>query len=94
MVNCLELYLSKIIEFVKLDVFTVLFYFSNLDRAVLDTIRNLSLKNEPTKKSSSEYIDTVAKKPLLNKKPKQIVPDHHHSGTNIARTLLSIFGMI
>jgi len=52
------------------------------------------LKNEPTRKSSSEYIDTMVKKSLQNKKPKQVIPDHHHSGTNIARTLLSIFGMV
>lgn len=70
--------------------------FSNLlfsDRAVVDTIRNLSLKNEPTRKSSSEYISTITKKQLQYKKHKQVVPDSHHSGTNIARTLLSIFGM-
>lgn len=65
-----------------------------LDRAVLDTIRNLSLKNEPIRKSSSEYIDTFTKKQLQYKKHKQLIPDgNHHSGTNIARTLLSIFGM-
>ncbi|VVC38283.1 Zinc finger, RING-type,Zinc finger, RING/FYVE/PHD-type,WWE domain, subgroup,WWE domain [Cinara cedri] len=61
------------------------------DRAVVETIRNLSLKNEPIRKSNSEYIDTMAKKSLQYKKPKQLVPDNHHSGTNIARTLLSIF---
>lgn len=65
-----------------------------LDRAVLDTIKNLSLKNEPIKKSSSEYIDTITKKQLQYKKNKQVVSDGHHSGTNIARTLLSIFGML
>lgn len=64
-----------------------------LDRAVVDTIRNLSLKNESTRKSSSEYIDTITKKQIQYKKHKQVVPDSHHSGTNIARTLLSIFGM-
>lgn len=68
-------------------------FFFFLDRAVVDTIRNLSLRNEPIRKSSSEYIDTMAKKQLQCKKHKQIVSDGHHSGTNIARTLLSIFGM-
>lgn len=71
-----------------------LFKFKYLDRAVLDTIRNLSLKNESSKKASSEYIDTIVKKPLQCKKPKQVVPESHHSGTNIARTLLSIFGKL
>lgn len=52
------------------------------------------MKNEPFRKSSSEYIDTIAKKQLQYKKHKQLVPDgNHHSGTNIARTLLSIFGI-
>lgn len=63
-----------------------------LDRAVVDTIRNLSSKNETIRKSSTEYIDTIAKKQLQYKKNKQVVHDSHHSGTNIARTLLSIFG--
>lgn len=35
----------------------------------------------------------MTKKQLQCKKHKQVVPDGHHSGTNIARTLLSIFGM-
>ncbi|XP_050435921.1 protein deltex [Adelges cooleyi] len=61
------------------------------DRAVVDTIRNLSLKDKPLRKSSSEYIDSFTKKQLQYKKNKQVVPDNHHSGTNIARTLLSIF---
>lgn len=72
----------------------IIIYYLFLDRAVVDTIKNLSLKNEPIKKSSSEYIDSIAKKQIQYKKHKQVVPDnHHHSGTNIARTLLSIFGM-
>jgi len=45
------------------------------------------------RKSSSEYIDTMVKKPLQYKKPKQVVTDNHHSGSNIARTLLNIFGI-
>lgn len=71
-----------------------IFRFLFLDRAVVDTIRNLSSKNETIRKSSSEYIDTIAKKQLHYKKNKQVVHDSHHSGTNIARTLLSIFGKL
>jgi hypothetical protein len=78
----------QIIQFIKLFISDI------LDRAVIDTIRNLSLKNEPIRKSSSEYIDTITKKQLQYKKHKQVGPDNHHSGTNIARTLLSIFGML
>lgn len=74
----------------NIDNFWLFSYF--IDRAVLDTIRNLSLKNDPSKKSSTEYIDTITKKQLQYKKHKQVVPVNHHSGTNIARTLLSIFG--
>jgi len=52
----------------------------------------LSSKNETIRKSNSEYIDTITKKQLHYKKNKQVVHDGHHSGTNIARTLLSIIG--
>jgi len=52
------------------------------------------LKNEPIKKFTSEYIDTMTKKQLQYKKHKQVVSENQHSGTNIARTLLSIFGML
>jgi len=69
-------------------------FFFFLDRVVLDTIKNLSLKNEPIKKFTSEYIDTITKKQLQYKKHKQVFSENQHSGTNIARTLLSIFGML
>ncbi|XP_050535713.1 protein deltex [Daktulosphaira vitifoliae] len=61
------------------------------DRAVIDTIRNLSLLEKSARKSNSDCIETLTKKQLQCKKNKQMTSDNYHSGTNIARTLLNIF---
>lgn len=88
-VSYYRLIISQLNNFIHLAFYRGFF----LDRAVLDTIKNLSSQNERIRKSSSEFIDTITKKQLQYKKHKQVVSDNQHSSTNIARTLLSIFGM-